>query len=345
MEPPYLRREMTVRRTKDTIIKIKNCKFSLLSALSYLFDWLIYIAVLVFALCYQKRPPRYHEFALDDNSLSFTYYDDENVAVSPQLLLIISIVLPLVQIITNFAFTCHCISRRLWNLHMALLGFFAAHVLQCSVVSVLNINCGLPRPDLIQRCMPSDYSLAPIGMLSNVAICSNPDITIINDGFKSFPSSYAAISFTSATFASLIVAAKFKVFDKRGILFKLLIFVLPYATALYLSTTQISDNRYSLLDSIFGTLIGIACGLIGYHIYFPWFLETNCKGMAFPPRRLCHKSGKFWRISHDDSFEYDDDAMFIDDETTGEETSDTSLEPPRSIRSKKSRPSSSRFRV
>lgn len=75
--------------------------------------------------------------------------------------------------------------------------------------------------------------------------------------------------------------------------------------------------------------------------------------MVFPQRRLLGSKGqRFWRISHDDSYDYHDDALFVEDELGSGSETDSPLPPPKSRSSMKSmrskmtsRPSSSRYQV
>lgn len=54
------------------------------------------------------------------------------------------------------------------------------------VTQVVKIMVGRPRPDLIDRCVPSPGAHdAPLYGLSNYTICTQTNAFILNDGFKS----------------------------------------------------------------------------------------------------------------------------------------------------------------
>lgn len=293
--------------------------------------------------------PKYHEFSLADDSLAHTFYRDDDNLVPTNALLVISLALPIIQIISIFGFSSCCMSRKLWNIHCALLAFLASHSFQTAVVSILKIVTGAPRPDLIQRCVPSSFDLPPFGSLSNVAICTNAVIREIDEGFKSFPSGHASTSFTSATFSFFVFASRHRIFDNRGVAFKIFVSILPFFFSTFITATRYSDNRHFFIDLIAGVLIGIFASCVGYHFYFPYFKDVKNGGKAFPPRRIGAEKkykgvGGFWKLPEDDLYEYDDRASTINDESSSGSSTDSPL-PPKSKHSNyaynKSRPHTS----
>lgn len=220
-------------------------------------------------------------------------------------------------------------ARKFWNIHCALLAFLASHSFQTVLVSILKIIAGAPRPDLIQRCIPSSFDLPPFGSLSNVGICSNPVVREIDEGFKSFPSGHASTSFTSATFSFFVFASRHRIFDNRAVSFKILVSIMPFFFSTFITASRYSDNRHFLVDLIAGVLIGMLAAYIGYHFYFPSFKNVQNGGKAYPPRRIGVEKrykgvGGFWKLPDDDSYEYDDRASTIDEDCT----TDCSYSPP-----------------
>jgi hypothetical protein len=80
---------------------------------------------------------------------------------------------------------------------------------------------GRPRPDLLSRCQ-ADYAnaiqfaagaLAPDGTTLRVSqtICQNTDKSIMNDGFRSFPSGHSSFSAAGLVYLSLFLAAKLSI--------------------------------------------------------------------------------------------------------------------------------------
>jgi diacylglycerol diphosphate phosphatase / phosphatidate phosphatase len=52
--------------------------------------------------------------------------------------------------------------------------------------------------------------------LSNYTICTQPDEHILRDGFRSFPSGHASLSFAGLGFLSFYLAGKLRLWDDHG---------------------------------------------------------------------------------------------------------------------------------
>ncbi|CCH41848.1 putative lipid phosphate phosphatase [Wickerhamomyces ciferrii] len=260
--------------------------------------------------------PRYTEFSLADDKISFTFYREQDNLVGRLLLMVVSIAVPIAQVILMFGFARKSSARKIWNIHSALLSLLAIHTYQAVIVSILKNVVGSPRPDLLQRCLPTNYALPPYGHLSNVGICGNRNIGDINDGFRSFPSGHASTSFASALFSFFITSSRIKVFDERGNSFKTISAYLPFFISTFMTATRISDNRHSFVDIFIGSLIGLGSGYLGYHMYFPDFRNLSLAGMALPPRRIGNrgKNGQhsFWKVPEDNDYDYDSRASDIE---------------------------------
>ncbi|ONH68122.1 putative diacylglycerol pyrophosphate phosphatase 1 [Cyberlindnera fabianii] len=301
---------------KDSLFQIKNTQFSTLTALSYLGDWVIYIVLLIGAMLWRRGNPRYHEFSLDDNSISHTYYNDIAVMFNDVMLFILSLVAPVVFTFVVFGFDpLDSITRKVWNIFVGLLAFTGMHAYQSIVVTILKIQLGVPRPDMIQRCQPRDWSLPTLGTLNNVGICGLTNLQLIRDGFKSFPSGHAATASTSALFCFFLFATKYKVFDERPLTLKIIISILPFKIAMFLTASRFSDNRHFISDLIAGAIIGIFSAYLVYRIYFSSLTDELNSGQALPPRRLAAGDPKklFWRFLRDPTYHYNEYASPIED--------------------------------
>jgi hypothetical protein len=85
-----------------------------------------------------------------------------------------------------------------------------------SVTQFVKITVGRPRPDIIDRCQPPAGSADPPFGLTDWTICTQTDIKILRDGFRSFPSGHSSMSFAGLGFLSFYLAGKLHLFDKRG---------------------------------------------------------------------------------------------------------------------------------
>ena len=93
--------------------------------------------------------------------------------------------------------------RRLWEWNTAWLGLAAAYAGTFVFVDGLKGLTGKPRPDMLSRCLPDysriqDFAIGARGtggsdvILVSWQICTQKDLSLINDGFTSFPSGHAA---------------------------------------------------------------------------------------------------------------------------------------------------------
>lgn len=92
---------------------------------------------------------------------------------------------------------------------------------------------------------------------------------------KSFPSGHSSLSFTGLTFLVLYLIGRFGVCNlteattysmhgRKGII---LLCTAPWALALYIASSRSVDNWHHTSDIIAGSLLGIACAAISYHMW------------------------------------------------------------------------------
>ncbi|KAF9069836.1 PAP2-domain-containing protein [Rhodocollybia butyracea] len=238
---------------------------------SYAPDWtiMIILAALFFSLDnvdgYQRL------FSLDDTSLRHPYAVHERVPVFA--LYMLSIVAPLLlQCIINF-FTI----RSWWDFHNSTLGLFLSLALTGSITQFTKITVGRPRPDIIDRCQPPAGSADPIyGLSSASAICTQIDIHIMRDGFRSFPSGHSSLSFAGLGFLAFYLAGKLHLFDHKGHVGKAWISLAPFAGALLVAISRTMDYRHHWEDVVVGSLLGILMAYFSYRQYYPDLASKSC---------------------------------------------------------------------
>ena len=93
--------------------------------------------------------------------------------------------------------------RKLWEWNTGWMGLGLALAVTFFITQGMKLLFGKPRPDLIARCDPdleniSDYLIntvmeieTPVQMVT-YKICRQKDLSILNDGFMSFPSGHAS---------------------------------------------------------------------------------------------------------------------------------------------------------
>lgn len=302
---------MSSPKFKDSVIYYRKFRCSSLSLYSYTFDWILYIIIITVSLVYRTTlAPRYHEFSILDITIANTFIPDNETLVPNNLLVLISVVFPVLQIFFLYSFTNGPWTRKLWNMHTACLCFLASQSINSIVVSLLKLTVGAKRPDLLARCAP-ELELPPLGTLLDVSVCMNPDFSTINDGFKSFPSGHASTSFASAVFQFLLLASVLGIFDNRAVGPKVFLALLPVFIATFITATRYSDNRHFIMDLVSGAIVGVCSTLFSYQLYFP--LSTGFllnRGNAYPPRRfnggfINNELGGFWRFQDDEEYNYD----------------------------------------
>ena len=109
--------------------------------------------------------------------------------------------------------------RRLWELYASLLSYGLGMASQWFIINGLKNLCGKPRPDLLARCQPDLQNVAQYvvggianitsnGQLVSAAICTNADTSLLNDGFRSYPSGHSSSSAAGLGYIALFLAFK-----------------------------------------------------------------------------------------------------------------------------------------
>jgi len=95
-----------------------------------------------------------------------------------------------------------------WEFAAGWLGLALCHTTQVMIVTGLKNAIGKPRPDMLSRCIPDianldQYIVGGYGnnvlrglVLVNRDICTQTDLSVLRDGFKSFPSGHASSKLT-----------------------------------------------------------------------------------------------------------------------------------------------------
>ncbi|KAK4688621.1 diacylglycerol diphosphate phosphatase / phosphatidate phosphatase, partial [Tremellales sp. Uapishka_1] len=267
----------------------KTAKFSLRSVTrAYTLDWLL-VVFLGLALSLLNRSPGHkREFSLTDISIQHSFAVHERVP--PWMLGVVSTIIPLLVLVPIGVF----ISRNKWDLHNAVLGMSAISVaLRIPEASFLGLfmslsmagivtqlikgSVGRPRPDLIARCLPNIGATdAYMYGLSTVDICTNTNLLILDDGFKSFPSGHSSLSFAGLGFLSCFLAGKMHLYDKRGHRTRAWIALVPCVGAMMVAISRTEDNRHHWQDVLVGSLLGLFIAWLSYRTYFPPLSHRLC---------------------------------------------------------------------
>ncbi|KAK4999615.1 hypothetical protein LTR66_001397 [Elasticomyces elasticus] len=200
--------------------------------LSYIFDWIIIIGIAAVGAGFGVATPYRRHFSLLDLTISYPLRKD---TVSVTALAMVSLVAPgiIIFLVVLIFIPGPTAARRtpaglfwrrkLWELNTGWMGLGLSLATAFLLTNGLkNIN-GKPRPNLLARCEPDLANIAahvvggygqPINerwTLVSASICRNPNMSILNDGFRSFPSGHSSFSWAGLMYLTLFLCAKFAI--------------------------------------------------------------------------------------------------------------------------------------
>ncbi|KAL7942339.1 acid phosphatase/Vanadium-dependent haloperoxidase [Trichoderma barbatum] len=203
---------------------------------SYLFDWIILIVVAGVGYVLGVITPNKRPFSLVNPDISFPFTEHETVpdwllfvlscAVPAGIIVVVSIIFVPGATVPKNTPASLVWKRKLWELHIGLLGLLMSVACGFFFISGIKNMCGKPRPDLLSRCLPdienaSKYLIggfqgesklgSGIGQLYSADICQQTDKAKLNDGFRSYPSGHSACAAGGLLYLSLFLASKFAV--------------------------------------------------------------------------------------------------------------------------------------
>jgi len=230
---------------------------------SYALDWIITIALAAAFLLLDKVDGFRRDFSLQDTSLRHPFAVHERV---PNFALyMIALVSPLVIMSLVNVVTV----RSWWDFHNATLGAILGLSLTGAVTQVVKLTVGRPRPDVLDRCQPPAGLSDPPYQLSNSTICTQTDIAILRDGFRSFPSGHSSLSFAGLGFLAFYLAGKLHLFDDKGYTGKAWISLTPFLAAALVAISRTMDYRHHWQDVLVGGILGAVLAYFSYRQYYP----------------------------------------------------------------------------
>ncbi|KAF4122608.1 PAP2 superfamily [Geosmithia morbida] len=197
--------------------------------LSYVLDWLVLAIGAVLAGACSKIEPNKRPFALNDPNISL---QDEAVPMWLLVVLILLVPAGLIAVVTIVFVPGATVPRdtpaslvwrrKLWELHAGWLGLAMSLVTATLLVQGLKNMFGKPRPDLLDRCKPDLDNAArfvvggvDVGDASNrlysSGVCQQTDSSVLDDGFRSYPSGHSAGAASGLIYLALFLASKFSV--------------------------------------------------------------------------------------------------------------------------------------
>ncbi|KAJ8522872.1 hypothetical protein ONZ45_g576 [Pleurotus djamor] len=247
--------------------------------LSYAPDWLLIIILTAIFYSLDRLDGFRREFSLADTSLRHPFATHERV---PNLALVfICFVAPLLlQPIINLITV-----RSWWDLHNSTLGLVLGISLTAAITQFTKLTVGRPRPDVISRCQPPPGLTDPEYGLTTSAVCTQVDLAILRDGFRSFPSGHSSLSFAGLGFLSFYLAGKLHLFDKRGHAGKAWIALTPFSAAALVAISRTMDYRHHWQDVLVGSILGTVLAYFSYRQYYPPSRIRTLPPPVLPPYR------------------------------------------------------------
>lgn len=201
--------------------------------LSYIFDWIVIIAIAAVGAGWEFLTPYKRPFSLVDLSISFPFVENERIPT--WLMAVIGLCAPaLIIFIVCLVFVPGPTAergtpksliwrRKLWEWNIGWMGLAMSLATAFLITQGMKLLFGKPRPDLLSRCQPdltrlAEAAVSSVGgvfnenwVLVSDIICTNPDEDLMKDGFKSFPSGHASFSWGGLLYLTLFLASKFSV--------------------------------------------------------------------------------------------------------------------------------------
>ncbi|CCO35529.1 putative diacylglycerol pyrophosphate phosphatase 1 Short=DGPP phosphatase [Rhizoctonia solani AG-1 IB] len=245
---------------------------------SYLPDWIVTCGLAAAFFALDKIDGFRREFSLTDTTIQHTYTVHERV---PNWMLIAIcfgvpvVIMPIVNMLTV---------RSWWDWHNSMLGLVLGLATTGAVTQVVKVTVGRPRPDAIARCKPKAdaHDSAVFGLVTTI-ICTETDIHMMKDGWRSFFSGHSSLSFAGLGFLSFYLAGKLHLFDERGHTGKAWIALTPLTGALLIAISRTMDYRHHWQDVLVGSTVGLIFSYFAYRQYYPT-LESPFSHKPYSPR-------------------------------------------------------------
>jgi membrane-associated phospholipid phosphatase len=202
----------------------------------------------------------------------------------------------------------------LWRVHAGWLGLCAALAATVFATSGLKDLTGKPRPDLLDRCDPDlsaiakyavgGFDLSKATPLVTSGICTQTNKRFLDDGFASFPSGHSSFACAGLLYLSLWLCARLSVaipwpkFDHPSVLrsrrpsapplWEVIVVLLPYSTALFVSATRYTDFHHAGFDIIAGIALGSLIGWGSFRLYHMPVRRSQQGMPTWDPRSYQH---------------------------------------------------------
>ncbi|KAK9374256.1 phosphatidic acid phosphatase type 2/haloperoxidase [Lipomyces chichibuensis] len=253
--------------------------------LSYAFDYVVLVVLIAIWGYMSTLPPNFSRFALTDITLQYPIANPETVSYPLACILCIAVPAGIVtfwSLVVDLFRYRGTLRSRLWELNCGILGLALSITMTIVITTTLKAIVGRPRPDAIDRCQPAAGSIDgyPYG-LSSVDICTQTDRSVLEEGWRSWPSGHSSTAFAGLFYLSLYWAGKLSLYDNKGEVWKTAMVMFPTLGAGAIATSRLLDHRHHGTDVLSGSLLGVGTAWMAYRLYFPSLQDTVREGRAW----------------------------------------------------------------
>ncbi|KIW15480.1 hypothetical protein PV08_05526 [Exophiala spinifera] len=236
---------------------------------SYALDYLGFI-LLVLALFSIRSflEPVQQMFRLDNRAIQYPFASVQRVTSKENTLL--AGVVPLVLLVLWAAVARPGVHKA----HVTMVGLFWSVYLTVLITDIIKNAIGRPRPDLIARCQPKTGT--PTDVLVTMAVCTQPDLELLLDGWRSFPSAHSSWAFSGLGYFSFFLAGQRHIFRPRPDLASILIFLAPLICASLVAMSRLADYRHDVYDVSCGSFLGLVVAYTTYRRDYPLLTHPEC---------------------------------------------------------------------
>ncbi|CAL3963886.1 unnamed protein product [Diplocarpon coronariae] len=209
----------------------KRAGFSKLLIASYVADWVVIILTAGLGAILSTISPNKRPFSLTNPEISYPHVEHETVSIVTAGLAAFGGPAAIILLICLFLVPGPTVShttpqllvwkRKLWEWHTGWLGLALSTASAFLITNGMKNLIGKPRPDLISRCQPDIANLAKYSYsvfaaestfqgfnVVSAGICTQTDDSLLDDGFRSFPSGHSSFAAGGLIYLSLFLASK-----------------------------------------------------------------------------------------------------------------------------------------
>ncbi|VVC44562.1 Phosphatidic acid phosphatase type 2/haloperoxidase [Cinara cedri] len=205
------------------------------------------IGLLVMVTSFLEPIPR--GFFCDDETIKYPYKPS---TISKSFLCLFYLLLPNLLMCLKYYWT---ICKNINNLYVNIIYFWLGSGLTQITVNLGKYYTGRLRPHFIYVCKPNIDCTSQDQYISDY-VCTNLELSVVNDSRASFPSGHASLAFYSTVYIILYLHSY-----KKNIAWVIIEFAI-FASAWYTTLTRITDNMHHFTDVLAGSIIGTTFAIL-----------------------------------------------------------------------------------